>query len=88
MKSFDQTHLAVLMITVAFFAVTMFAAHKLSRKGQNILFALGAVLCAGGIFWRYAMGMTFDGGGHPRYSNAAGLQLQFRPGAADAHPQM
>lgn len=62
MKSFDQTHLAVLMITVAFFAVTMFAAHKLSRKGQNILFALGAVLCAGGIFWRYAMGMTFDGG--------------------------
>ena len=62
MKSFDQTHLTILLLTVAFYATTMFAAHKASRRGQNILFALGAVLCAGGIFWRYAMGMTFDGG--------------------------
>jgi len=58
MKPFDQTHLVLLMLTVAFVALTMYAASKLSRRGQNILFALGAFLCAGGIFWRYAMGMT------------------------------
>ena len=57
MRSFDQTHLAVLLVTVAFYALTMFAAYKASRRGQNILFTIGAVLCAGGIFWRYAMNM-------------------------------
>ena len=60
MKSFDQTHLAILLMTIAFFAVTMFAAHKASRRGQNIMFAIGAFLCAGGIFWRYAMGMKLS----------------------------
>ena len=59
MRSFDQTHLIVLLITVAFYAVTMFAASKLSRKGQNVLFGVGALLCAGGIFFRYAMGLEF-----------------------------
>ena len=57
MKSFDQTHLTVLLLTVAFYAVTIFAAHKASRRAQNIMFAIGAALCAGGIFLRYAMGM-------------------------------
>lgn len=51
----------LLMATVAFIAVTMFAANKLPRWGQNILFALGAALCAGGVFFRYAMGMSFSG---------------------------
>ena len=60
MKPFDQTHLILLMVTVAFIAATMFAASKLSHRGQNILFVLGAFLCAGGIFWRYAMGMTLS----------------------------
>lgn len=60
MKPFDQTHLILLMVTVAFIAATMFAASKLSHRGQNVLFVLGAFLCAGGIFWRYAMGMTLS----------------------------
>lgn len=60
MRSFDQTHLTFLILTVVFYAVTMFAAHKLSRKGQNIMFAIGAVLCAGGIFFRYGMGLKFS----------------------------
>ena len=60
MKPFDQTHLILLMATVAFVAVTMYAASKLSHRGQNVLFALGAILCAGGIFFRYAMGASFS----------------------------
>lgn len=39
-------------------AVTMYTASKLPRRGQNVMFAVGTLLCAGGIFWRYAMGMS------------------------------
>ena len=63
MRSFDPTHITILLFTIAFYAVTMFLANKLSYKGQNIMFAIGALFCAGGIFWRYAMAMTtsFEG---------------------------
>ena len=60
MTPFDKTHLILLMATVGFIAVTMLAASKLSRRGQNILFALGALICAGGVFFRYAMGLSFS----------------------------
>lgn len=58
MTPFDQNHLMLLIATVGFVALTMFAASKLPRWGQNILFILGALLCVGGVFWRYAMGMS------------------------------
>ena len=60
MKSFDQTHLILLVVTVAFVAATMWLASKLPRKGQTWLFAAGALVCTGGIFWRYAMSMSFS----------------------------
>ena len=62
MKPFDQTHLVLLMLTVAFVALTMYAASKLSRRGQNVLFVVGAFLCTGGVFFRYAMGLSFSPG--------------------------
>lgn len=62
MTSFDQTHLTFLLLTVAFYAVTMFAASRLPRRGQNLLFAFGAFMCAAGIFFRYGMGQQFSGG--------------------------
>ena len=60
MRSFGQTHIAVLLITVAFYAVTMFAAYKLPRKGQTAMFILGALGCSLGLFWRYGLNMTLD----------------------------
>ena len=60
MKSFESTHLMLLMATVAFIALTMYAAHKLPRRAQTVLFIVGALLCAGGIFWRYALNMTLS----------------------------
>ena len=60
MRSFGQTHIAVLLLTVAFYAVTMYAAYKLPRKGQTALFILGALGCACGLFWRYGLNMTLD----------------------------
>lgn len=59
MRSFDQTHITFLLVTLAFYAVTMFAISKASRRVQNIMFAIGAILCAGGVFFRYGMGMKF-----------------------------
>ena len=61
MKSFEQAHLLLLFCTVAFIAATMFAANKLPRRWQNVLFIIGALFCAGGIFWRYALNMSFTG---------------------------
>ena len=60
MKSFESTHLMLLLATVAFIALTMYAAYKLPRRAQTVLFIVGALLCAGGIFWRYALNMTLS----------------------------
>lgn len=62
MKPFSQTHLILLFLTVIFIALTMYLCSRLPRRGQYIMFALGAAFCAGGVFWRYAMGMTLSGG--------------------------
>lgn len=62
MKPFDPNHLTLLLLTIAFIAITMFIAGKLSRRGQNVMFVLGALLCAGGIFFRYGMGLSIEGG--------------------------
>lgn len=60
MRPFDQEHLILLMVTICLVALGMYAARKLGRRGQNILFALCAGLCAGGIFWCYAMNFSFS----------------------------
>lgn len=62
MRSFDQNHLLLLMGTVALVLVGMYAANKMRRRGQNVLFVLCALLCAGGVFFRYAMNLSFHPG--------------------------
>lgn len=62
MTRFGETHLILFMATVAFIALTMFLCAKLPRHGQNIMFLLGALLCAGGIFFRYGMGLGASSG--------------------------
>ena len=58
MKNLGTTHLILLLVTVAFIALTCFIVSKLSRRWQNFLFVLGALMCAGGILWRY--GFDFE----------------------------
>ncbi len=62
MTAFSMVHICFLLVTIAFFALTSFVVAKLPRLGQNVAFILAAVLCAGGIFYRYAMNLSFDGG--------------------------
>lgn len=40
----------------------MWLISKLNRKWQNVMIVVGALLCAGGIFFRYGMGLSFEGG--------------------------
>lgn len=62
MRDFDTTHLMFLTITLAFWVLSSYAVSKMSRKWQNVMFAIGAIMAAGGIFFRYGMGLSFDGG--------------------------
>ena len=72
MKSFETPHLLLLSATIAFILLTMFAASKLSRRWQNVLFIVGAVLCAGGILWRYGFNMSLS----PLHFHADTLLMQ------------
>ena len=62
MTRFSETHLMLFMATVAFLVLTMYAVSKMPRWGQNIMFVLGALFCACGIFFRYGMGLSIEGG--------------------------
>ena len=62
MTRFSETHLMLFMATVAFIVLTMYAVSKMPRWGQNVMFVLGALCCAGGIFFRYGMGLSIEGG--------------------------
>lgn len=62
MKQFSTTHIIFLIAVVIFLAGSMWVVSKLNRRWQNVMFILGALLCAGGIFYRYGMGLSWEGG--------------------------
>ncbi len=62
MVRFGTTHLWLLLATLLFLAGTMWAVSRLSRRWQNVMFCVAAFLSAGGIFFRYGMGLSFEGG--------------------------
>ena len=62
MKQFSTTHFIFLAVVVVFYVVSMWIISKLNRKWQNVAFVLCALLCAGGIFYRYGMGLSLEGG--------------------------
>lgn len=62
MVMFDTTHICFLLITIAFLTLSTLAVSRMSALWQNVMFFLAAFLCAGGIFFRYGMNLSFDGG--------------------------
>lgn len=62
MVMFDSAHIGLLIGTVAFLAISTLVVSKLPRMGQNIAFFMAALYCAGGIFFRYGMNLSFAGG--------------------------
>lgn len=59
MPAYGGVHWAMLGTTFAFFVLGWLIVPKIGRVAQNVLFVLCAVLCCGGIFFRYAMGLRF-----------------------------
>lgn len=53
------THIIFLLVTITFMLSTMYLVSKLNRKWQNIMFVFAVIMCSGGIFFRYAMGLQF-----------------------------
>ena len=61
MTAYGAVHLIFLAATLAFFAAGWFIVPKIGRIAQNVLFVALAVLCCGGIFFRYGMGLEWTG---------------------------
>lgn len=59
MTLFSFTHIIFLLLTIVFILSTMYLITKLNRKWQNIMFIFAVLMCSGGIFFRYAMGLGF-----------------------------
>ena len=66
MKLLGLSHVVMLLVTAALITGVAFVLRKCSRRVQNIVFVATAVLCSLGIFYRYAMGLSFSGGIHLR----------------------
>lgn len=60
MTLFSFTHIIFLLVTIVFILSTMYLITKLNRKWQNIMFIFAVIMCSGGIFFRYAMGLGFN----------------------------
>ena len=54
-------HIIFLVISIAFLVGTCFAVSKMSKKWQNVMFVIAVVIGCGGIFFRYAMNLSFKG---------------------------
>ena len=60
----STSHIILLLATVGFLAITCFAISKLPRKWQNVMFVFAVVMGSGGLFFRYALNMSFTSGLH------------------------
>ena len=61
MIPFSETHLIFFAATGLFLALSMLLVSKLPHRAQTVIFVLGALMCAGSIFFRYGMACTLDG---------------------------
>ena len=60
MTVFSTTHLLFLLVTFSFYAISTFVVTKVNKTVQNIFFLFAVIVCCGGIFYRYAMGLSFS----------------------------
>ncbi len=55
-------HISLFLFTAAFLALSTLAVSRLPRKWQNVTFVIAAVLGSLGVFFRYAMNLSFNDG--------------------------
>ena len=61
MVAWSLTHFIYLIVTIAFLVGTCFAVSKMPKKWQNVMFVFAVVMGSGGLFFRYAMNLSFGG---------------------------
>lgn len=57
MTAFSKTHIIYIALTILFFVLGCLLCRKLNKKWQNALFVICALLCSGGIVFRYGFGL-------------------------------
>ena len=62
MAPFSITHILMIIASIIFLILSTWVVSKLNRKWQNVFFVVAVIFCSGGIFYRYAMGMSFEKG--------------------------
>lgn len=60
MTPYGPAHLIMLLCTLAFYIIGCIICRKANRTIQNIIFVVITLLCCGGIFFRYGMGLKFE----------------------------
>ena len=61
MTLFSLTHIIFLIITILIIVFSIVIIRKLKQKTQNIIFIIITSLCSFGIFYRYALNLSFKG---------------------------
>lgn len=54
-------HIILFLATAAFTVFSCLAVAKMPRIWQNVMIALAALICSGAIFYRFAMGLSWEG---------------------------
>lgn len=60
MIRFCLTHIIFLLITILIITISIVMIRKTTKKTQNIIFIIIAVLCSLGIFYRYALDLSLN----------------------------
>ena len=60
MTRFGLTHIIFLLITILIITISIVMIRKTTKKTQNIIFIIIAVLCSLGIFYRYALDLSLN----------------------------
>ena len=58
----NSAHIILLITTVCFLVATCFAVSKMSKKWQNVMYVFATIMCSSGVFFRYAMNLSFTSG--------------------------
>lgn len=54
-------HIILFLATAAFIVLSCLAVAKMPRKWQNVMIVLSVLICSGAIFYRFAMGLSWEG---------------------------
>lgn len=58
----SPSHIILFLITAAFMALSSIAVSKMPRRWQDVMIVISVLICSGCLFYRFAMGLSWEGG--------------------------